>query len=130
MIKLTSSTVRFIPDVTFGDFENRKADKADQIVCELRLATKAEKGRYLGTSFDLSTDETEKKRGYVEYDYNSCAIRNIISVTNVKDDKVDGKELVKLSREFKEPGDVIEECFLKICGVHKDDDTKKKDSEA
>ncbi len=125
MIKLTSSTVKFIPDVVFGDFENRKADKAEQIVCELRIATKAEKSRYLGSSFDLSTDETEKKRGYLEWDY-EAAMKNVLSVTNLQEEKLTGKELVKLSKEFNEPGDVVEECFLKICGIHKDDDTKKK----
>ncbi len=125
MIKLTSSTVKFIPDVVFGDFENRKADKSEQIVCELRIATKAEKSRYLGSSFDLSTDETEKKRGYLEWDY-EAAMKNVLSVTNLQEEKLTGKELVKLSKEFNEPGDVVEECFLKICGIHKDDDTKKK----
>lgn len=127
MITLTSSTIKFIPDVTFGDFENRKAEKADQIVCELRLATKAEKARYMSSSFDLSTDSDEAKRGYIDWEYNTAMRNNVLSVTNISNEAVDGQRLVELSKKYNEPGDVIMECFLKICGVHKDDDAKKKD---
>lgn len=129
MIKLTSSTVRFIPDVTFGDFENRKADKDEQIVCELKYATKAELDRYMGSSFDISLDESVDKRGYMYRNYNG-AMANVISVTNFQEEVLDGKKLVELSKKYKEPGDIIGECYMKICGIHKDDDTKKKDSEA
>lgn len=127
MLKLTSNEIKFIPDVTFGDVANRDAPKEDQIVVELRIASKAEKSRYLGSSFDITSETGEKKKGYIEWAYNDAVRGNVISVSNVQEKSIDGRELVDLAAKYQEPGEIVEECFLKICGIHKDDEAKKKD---
>ena len=125
-IKLTTVERVHIPDVEFdtdeGILNNRDMETVDQVKAEITLATMGQKSRYID-SYSVSG---KKKGGDVRtktnMNYSLCVSKHCTKITGLEDFKIiDGKSLCE-HEPTPELNDIILDLFLKINGVHKDDE--------
>jgi len=123
--KVSGNTVIFIPDVQFEDMDNRKLPKTEQISVRLRVASRRQRDNYMQITHGVGRNEG---RVYVDNDYRQAIENNVIEVRNLEFEggpkEIDGPKLFELQEQYLEFGSLMEECYMKICGIHPDDKKK------
>jgi len=131
-IKLATAERIFIPDVDFdtdeGIINNRDLEDSDQVKCEITLATMGQKSQYVD-SYSLSG---KNRKGDVKtktaMNYDLCVSKHCTKITGLEEHKIsDGKTLCAHAPTH-ELNEIIMEIFLKVNGVHPDDDKAGSDS--
>jgi hypothetical protein len=124
--KLTQFDATYIPDIKYKDSEgniikNRENDPEDQIICEITMASQAQKGKYITfLSYNDSKDE-EKTINKTVFNYNSCIEAHVKKVMGLEEFNInDGKSLI-VHVPTPELNDLINDLFLKICGIKVED---------
>ena len=131
-IKLVQADRTFLPDVEFptdkGMMNNRDMDDSDQVKAEITLASIGQKSKYIGT---YSTTDKKKKgesKSFVDFNYSACLMRHCDKITGLEEYKVtNGIDIFTAAKNYPVMNDIIQDIFLKINGVHPDDDSEDSD---
>lgn len=132
-IKLVGADRVFIPSVDWetdeGMINNRDMDDADQVKCEITLASIGQKSKYIDSYSISGHGKIKDTKTKTNMNYSLCVSAHCKNITGLEELKIiDGKSLCEHSPS-PELNDLILELFLKINGVHKDDDKTDSDSE-
>ncbi len=132
-IKLVTPERFFVPDVSFdteadGVVKNRSLPVKDQIRCEIKIATLAQKSVYLNSYAVTGKKASGEIKSYTSLEYEKCVQKHCLKIEGLEDFGItNGKTLVD-----HEPvpvlNEMIREIFLKVNGIHDDDDPENEDS--
>lgn len=130
-IKLALPERVFIPDVDFetdeGIMNNRAMEDSEQVKCEITLATMGQKTKYIDSYSITDKKKAEGIKTKTNMNYSICVSKHCEKITGLEDFGIkDGKSLCGHS-PIPVLNDLIMEIFLKVNGVHPDDE---KDSDA
>jgi len=123
--KLHDNTVLFVPDVQLENMDNRSLPKTEQISVRLRVASRAQRDGYMNITHGVGVNEGKI---FIDNDYRRAIERNVIEVRNLEFEggpkEIDGSKLFELQEQYPGFGSLMEECYMKICGIHPDDKKK------
>lgn len=130
-IKLATPERTFIPDVDWetedGVINNRDMEESEQVICEITLATMGQKSRYIDSYSVTGKKKTDGVKTKTNINYSLCVSKHCTKITGLEDSKInDGKSLCEHA-PIPELNDMIMDLFLKINGVHPDDEKKDSD---
>lgn len=127
VIKLTTMDRVFVPDVTFpteegGRVKNRELAPEERVEGDIRLANTEEKAQYLGSYsvYDRKKKSSEVK-SFTAFQIGECLKKKLGSVRGLEAFKITSGTTLVSHEPTPELNDTIMQFFLKINGVHEDD---------